>query len=488
MWLCLGFPLLGLESCSGYDPRRPTALLRGQQVVALNDSARERGLQTGLATATLQALAPDIVLREWEAETEHQALQQLALWAWQYSPGIALWPQQLLLEIGTCLKLFGGAPAILDSMCRELLAQHYSATFGLGDTPLAARLLCHNSVSLDQCRKLLATPYRLDNARVAAAVDAIAIGSMLLEDALPKTIPDKLRGAGITRVGELRGLPLAALGKRFGKRFEHYLARLFGHRPDPQRGFEPAPVFELRRHCLEPIQGKPLLLQAMTALLTPLQQYLQRRQLQTRKVEWRLHRHGGGFQRISVGASLPTDDAATFESLLALQLETLNIKGEIIGIGLHCEEFSEYTADTGVLFAELDHTVGPDIAALLDRLRPTASGIYQIGTADSHIPEQAQQRLRADPAADNTLNQYALKHPGIRPLWLLRSPAPLHSRGRELFWRGPLELLGEPERIAGNWWQRPVHRDYYVARGSSGELYWLFRDNLQQRWFLHGFF
>lgn len=492
MWLCLGFPLLGLESCSDYRPDRPAALIRGrearQPVVALNASARQRGLQTDLSPTTLQALAPDLLLQQQDLDSEQQALQQLALWAWQYSPGIALYPGQLLLEIGSCLKLFGGAERMLASIGDDLAGLGYTVQYGLADTPLAARLLGQYGAGYEGCLPLLADPWQLASERVAAALGAIAIDDMLLEDKLRRDIPKRLRAAGIERIEQLRALPAAALGKRFGKAFEHYLGRLFGRRPDPQQGFEPAPIFELQRHCMEPIQGKPLLQRAMTALLPALQQYLRRRQLQTRHLYWRLHRHGGACQRIDVNSSLPGDDGSSFAALLELQLEHCQIPGEIISVSLHCEQFCDYSADTAGLFADLDNDAGPDIAELLDRLRPTTAAVYQLATADSHIPEQTQQRRRANPVADAALNRHAAKHADSRPLWMLRSPAPIQRRGRELFWRGPLELLGDPERITGNWWQRPVYRDYYVARGKNGELYWLFHDRLEQRWFLHGFF
>ena len=48
--------------------------------------------------------------------------------------------------------------------------------------------------------------------------------------------------------------------------------------------------------------------------------------------------------------------------------------------------------------------------------------------------------------------------------------------------------MGGPERIEDLWWQQPVSRDYYIARGRGGQYYWLFHDRRQRCWYLHGLF
>ena len=54
--------------------------------------------------------------------------------------------------------------------------------------------------------------------------------------------------------------------------------------------------------------------------------------------------------------------------------------------------------------------------------------------------------------------------------------------------RGPLRLLGEPERIETGWWEAgDVARDYYCAVDRCGVRLWIFRERpAPHRWFLQG--
>ena len=40
--------------------------------------------------------------------------------------------------------------------------------------------------------------------------------------------------------------------------------------------------------------------------------------------------------------------------------------------------------------------------------------------------------------------------------------------------------------VAGGWWNRPVHREYYFTETERGELLWLYYDRARRRWFLQG--
>jgi len=61
----------------------------------------------------------------------------------------------------------------------------------------------------------------------------------------------------------------------------------------------------------------------------------------------------------------------------------------------------------------------------------------------------------------------------------------LRAQGRE--WR-VVEWTG-PERIQTAWWtDSACHRDYYQAVSEEGARFWLFRDLLQGRWYLHGLY
>jgi protein ImuB len=75
-------------------------------------------------------------------------------------------------------------------------------------------------------------------------------------------------------------------------------------------------------------------------------------------------------------------------------------------------------------------------------------------------------------------------------MWLLPAPRLLSEREGLPRRRGPLQLLGGPERIETAWWDGgDISRDYYVARDVHGVRLWIFRERLApHRWFLHGVF
>ena len=89
--------------------------------------------------------------------------------------------------------------------------------------------------------------------------------------------------------------------------------------------------------------------------------------------------------------------------------------------------------------------------------------------------------------------------PAPRPSWLLPDPLPLALRGEVPVLAGrPLRLLTRAERIETGWHDGALlRRDYHVALGEDGRLWWIFRErqgSLEQadgaapRWFLHGLF
>jgi protein ImuB len=59
-----------------------------------------------------------------------------------------------------------------------------------------------------------------------------------------------------------------------------------------------------------------------------------------------------------------------------------------------------------------------------------------------------------------------------------------HSR-----WRAQVLAAWGPERIETGWWRgRLISRDYWRVQTSAGQLLWVYQDQANQQWFLHGTF
>ena len=110
----------------------------------------------------------------------------------------------------------------------------------------------------------------------------------------------------------------------------------------------------------------------------------------------------------------------------------------------------------------------------------------RLNTHNHHLPEQAWKAVKHATATLNT----ALPDSDLlpRPLWLLQQPEAIQQQGQYVYWRGKLQLLQGPERIDNQWWQLQQSRDYYIAQHQNGGIYWVFKDRIQQRWFVHGVF
>ncbi|GBG02755.1 hypothetical protein AZSI13_20820 [Azospira sp. I13] len=118
----------------------PRAAASQGRVVAANGPARERGIHPGMGLASAWGLAPELAVHERDPAAESAALAGLACWGFNFTPQVCLDPPAgLLLEIGGCLRLFGGLEALVSQVAEQARRQGYTLAWGLAPTPLAAR-------------------------------------------------------------------------------------------------------------------------------------------------------------------------------------------------------------------------------------------------------------------------------------------------------------------------------------------------------------
>lgn len=144
-------------------------------------------------------------------------------------------------------------------------------------------------------------------------------------------------------------------------------------------------------------------------------------------------------------------------------------------------------------------------AAALSRLRVRLGerAIVHPGVRADHRPESRSvwtpvevERPDGGNAASGGVSSGASEAiPGV--LHLLPEPLPIRVRTED---ERPAELWGEagrhllaaaegPERLSGDWWKDPYHREYFRVCTQDGGLMWLFREyrpSGELRWWLHG--
>ena len=483
LWLALHFAQLALDVFALRDDTRAIAVVAQRRVHCANRD----NLPPGLAIATAHALHADLLALERRPERECAALQQLAHWAYRFTPGVVIAEgNTLLLEIGSCRRLYRGARNLLRNLGQALQQRQQRARFGLARTPRAAWLLAQCA-----CPPALAGE-RVNDDLLREQLAAIPVAALAVDAETQRA----LMQMGLATLGALNGLPAAALGKRFGAGFIDYLGKVHGTRPDPQRFFTPAPQFHHGFTFIDAVAQRQMLLFPMKRLLQMLDDYLRARQLHAHTLHWQLF----DAQRVQARLSLELSRAQyrwhDLLELSRLKLDRVEIADSVFGIDLGCGDFFEAIPAPSQLFP--DAGARRDAAAALrDRLRTRlgAEALQTIAVQEAHWPEHAWRYDGAVPAQGHAgASMHAADAPPARdecprPALLLPQPQRLPQRDDRPCWPTPLELLRGPERIGNHWWQEDSgERDYYIARNARGMHCWIYRDRATRHWFLHGLF
>ena len=490
LWLALYFPALPLEVFArGFDDdTKPVIIVEAHRVCRLNAAAAALGIARGNSTGTAYSLADHLASFERDSNKEYRHLEQLAGWAYRFTPNVAIKaPDTLLLDIAGCLKLFGGLAALKQQVIEGLAGLGYEPAVGVNTTPLAAMVSARSRLP--------------DNTGSAAgALQHVPVSALTVDE---KTI-GLLQQMGIGQVGELLALPKSGLNRRFGVYFTDYLERLLGNKPDPQTFIDPAPRFFNEITFLADVTDTQALLFPIKRLLGELCDFLVARQLDTRQLNWTLSHRAHPPCPFTVHLANPENDRHVFLALTQLKLDQLAAVKEVDSISLAINRFEKSNAISGDLFRgtrfqgkDGRHQATADTAnanhlfnMLHARLGPGTC--FGLGTANDHSPEKAWQLVRigqkhkAVPTARSDANP--------RPVFLLDRPRQLNVVNQTPCLGSQLKLLQGPERIDFGWWDekdlaRPTTRDYYIARHPDGALYWVFNcPGAENRWYLHGIF
>jgi protein ImuB len=470
LWLCLRFHQLPLECLSRIE-EQAVVVLEKQRVLRANDCAWSMGVRKGIKAATVRALVGDAPLQVMERDrgAEARSLQQLCCWAYGVSPTLYAWREDCLqMEVGSCMALYRGLEPLLDEVRTGIRKRGFSACYALAPTPRAAWLLSFaegDGTDIDQPLEERLAPLPLS----------------LLAD-FGQTV-DSLRRAGLHTLGDVLALPPRALGRRCGREFCDFLQQVTGQREDIQLEYQPPTTFSDEYWFGYEVKANDELLPAMQQLLQSLCRFLRNTQLQTAELSWQLSGIDHSVRELRVRSTSSHSNWQSWLDLTRIRLERLELPVGIEGIALLCRNLQCGQLENIDLFNPRKQR--EPLASLLDRLRSRLGlhAVEKVGCRDEHVPELALHTCSDRPATDG-----AGAHGRQRPFWLMRQPQPLPGDRQRLHWQGELELVYGPERIEDNWWQQPVCRDYYIARGERGDYYWVFRDRLAQRWYIHGIF
>lgn len=472
LWLCLRLSELAVQCLPQRRPQA-VAVVDRERIHTVNATASLLGLEPGMDPASARALAGDnpFQLLPRDPKAENQALESLCCWAYGITPHLYPFREDcLMLEIGGSLKLFGGSEAILRHCRQGLAGRGYSADMALGITPLAAWAFSHTSND-----KSPPSDYSQ---------------RQQLEDLPLQTLEPlheqflALQRSGFKTLGELLALPRASLTRRCGRQFRELLQHLSGEVVAPPVHFDPPSCFADSYPLGYPVRNHDELGPALEQLLRSLDDYLRQRQLQTRQIIW----HFSGVNNYREILDVRTSEARTLKQdwyrLTRLRLERQPFTQEVELVQLRADQLESAQPVSGDLFRQACQSESTKQLVDLLSNRLGSQAVNSLHHRDAHLPEHSSTSASIDTASALPSTDTAQ-----RPFWLLSQPEALrHEAGDLLFWGSPLELIYGPERIEDGWWERSTSRDYFVARNSQGQRFWVFHERRKQRWFMQGFF
>lgn len=447
--------------------------------------AAEAGVSAGQKLSTALGLQPGLGIIERDLAREMLALESLACWAGRFTPVISLVPAGLLLEIGACLRLFGGLNVIVEAALAGCADQRYSTVWAVAPTPLGAFWLARAGA-------VAAYPTEEEMQAALGRLSCAVTG-------WPEAVLKRLEAFGLRSLADLRALPGSGLRRRIGNAPVDDLLRAWGALPDPQLPFVFPERFSLGLELPSRVEDAEALVFAGQRLFAALSGWLHGRQLLVRACSLQLTHDDGSQSTLSLRFAEPAADEMRFLRLLREHLSRLQLAAPVEAVRLLAEEVIKKPGGSTHLFDQ--PIAGEGTLACLERLRARLgeAAVQSLGMVADYRPECATKatdvamdfgQKSPSTAAGNYL---ADSLPPSRPLWLFPVPQALAERSGGPQWHGPLKLLSRAERLESGWWDEgeaqaagDVRRDYFVACNPQGQWAWIFRD--AEGWFLHGLF
>jgi len=440
-------------------------------------------VRVGMKPSLVRSLAPAAAVLQRNAAHEAKVLDALACWSGAFTPRICVVPSKgLLLEIGSCLNLFGGLDALWQSLLAGIRAQGFAVRSAVATVAQAALWLALAGED-NPC---------IDRTQLPIALDALPLdrlGKMLTEGTV-----EHLADFGLRTLGDVRRQPSAALRRRIGSLAMTRIARAYGELAEALQEF----VFPQRfAHAVDlpaPIENAEALLFISHRLVQAMAGWLAARQCGIQECTLLLGHRQQTETVIALRFSETLRDPARIEWVLRERLQQLVLSAPTDHIRLEANAVLPLTGRSGTLLAR-EGAQSEGMAALLERLRARLGEqqVHSLVLEADHRPE-CNSRAAAIGKGDSDF----VAPP--RPCFLLDTPQALAEKDGRPQQNGPLLLLSDPERIESGWWDggesddsgpRPgdIHRDYFVALSPAQRWLWIYREwRAPGGWYLHGYF
>lgn len=532
MFACLFIPDFPVEAIIRFEPElraRAVAVLAGrpplEKVVALNERARQMGVEMGATRAQLEAWE-ELVLRARAETQETSAHAALLDCAQSFSPEVEdTAPDTVLLNLAGLEPLFGPPPKIARDLARRASQMKLEANVAVAANPDAA---------------LLAARGFSGATLIPEGREAERLGELPVDVLLESFSSDAEEGArwletfdrwGVRKLRELAALPEVPISERLGQPGVRLQKLARGAASRNLRLFESAPIFEEEVELEYPIVLLEPLAFVLNRMLEQVCARLGARALAAQELQLKLElaqryedcdpEQTSSFTR-TLRLPVPMLDAKVFLKLLQLDLQAYPPGAPILKIRLSAEPARPRATQGGLflpVFPELEKLeltlaritgiVGEGragSATLLDTYRKDAFQMRRFAPVEPEVRKSKQKKdvfvqknSRPSPVEESAQEKMSavialrLFRPPLRAVVSLREDRPVRMRclqrddiAGEIVW------TAGPWRSSGDWseqegWSREEW-DIAVPAESGLVLYRLVRDKLNGKWFVEGMY
>lgn len=426
LWLCAYFPELAL-TVAGLDLMQPAALQESQQgrpvLYAVSEPARQVGVEAGMTPAAALALCPGLQIRVRDVQLEQIALNILADAGLEFSPWVSPdCANGLLLDVSTCLTLFGGAERLRERVRQTLQNAGHRPTLALAPTPAAAELLARLGIETKVQRP----------SELRSLLGTVPLTALNLDDRLLK----RLSRTGVQTLVDLWRLPRDGLARRYGVGLLRYLDALAGNDNRVLRQFRQPPRFSGRLELPDELKKLAHFFPAVEQLAVELTDFLRRRDAAALAVTLSLEHYRRPVTRIELTFRRANRDADLCCRLLREKLERTALAAPVLAVELASEAIAPYPPQTFSLFDD-DQDREYDWQAALEQLQTRLGhqALQYPSAAADHRPERAGLLAYTAGVGDAVLPP--------RPVWLLPEPEPIDP--------ARLRCQSDTERIESGW-------------------------------------
>ena len=416
----------------------------------------------------------------------------IAVWALQFTPRVAHLDEAVVIEVESCLRLFGGEESLRARVTEESKEQGVER-IGWAPTSLAALAFARCGVSDGFTEPL------------AKLLDRIPLEALT---AVRHHHPVLVR-LGCKTLGDVRRLPRGGISRRFDQNVLTALDQAYGLRPAAHEWVMLPESFSVKLELPGRVESADSLMFGANLLLLQMCGWLAARNSGATAFVMRWYhdtlrsKTAGEGGELVIRTAEPSRDVKHLGRLLGEHLAKVELLAPVGDIGIEALEVHSLGHDSKSLIPDTMRS-GEELGLVLERIaaRLGPERVMRPVLQEDHRVEWMQTWLPASGQAKSRSAKLPQMVDIPQPSWILPKPLKLAVASERPMYQGPLQLVVGPHRVEGGWWHRiqdgdgvqstqNVQRDYWIALSKHAGILWVFQERLAHdhiNWYLHGVF